>query len=68
MKGLEITLTKLAYSLPNFAEAVDMSLESVRQQIRDGYLVPAYPNSKPIISAEEGLRWLRSLPAERRAT
>lgn len=59
------TLDKLAYTIPNFAAAVDMSVEAVRTQIRDGRLVPSYPNSKPIITRAEGERWLASLPAER---
>lgn len=61
-----IILDKLAYSIPNFAKAVDLSIEAVRQQIRAGDLVPSYPNSKPLITKEEGERWLRSLPSERR--
>ena len=60
-----VVLDKLAYSIPNFAKAVDMSVEAVRQQIRDGKLVVGYPNSKPIISRTEGERWLKALPSER---
>jgi hypothetical protein len=60
-----VVLDKLAYSIPNFAKAVDMSVEAVRTQIRDGKLVPSYPNSKPLISRLEGERWLQSLPSER---
>lgn len=63
-----VQLEKLAYSIPNFAKAVDMSVESVRQQIAAGNLVPSYPNSKPLITRAEGERWLKSLPAERRAS
>lgn len=63
-----VILDKLAYSIPNFAKAVDLSVEAVRQQIRDGALVPSYPNSKPLISRAEGERWLKSLPSERRAS
>ena len=56
---------RLAYSLPSFAKAVDLSVESIRQQIAKSYLVPSYLNSKPLIMREEGIRWLRSLPADR---
>lgn len=59
------TLDKLAYSLPNFAKAVDLSIEKVRQHIDRGELVPSYVDSKPIIMQEEGLRWLRARPAEK---
>lgn len=65
MSNQNPTLDKLAYSIPNFAKAVDLSVEAVRQQIRDGALVPSYPNSKPLISKAEGERWLASLPSER---
>lgn len=60
------TLDKLAYSLPNFAKAVDVSLQHIRNEIEGGYLVPSYTRSKPLITREEGERWLRSLPSERR--
>ena len=59
------TLDKIAYSLPNFAKAVDLSIEKVRQHIERGELTPSYVDSKPLIMQEEGLRWLRSRPAER---
>lgn len=55
----------LAYSIPNFAKAVDLSVEKVRQRVRSGELVASYVDSKPLIMREEGERWLRSLPAER---
>ncbi|HEY4267564.1 MAG TPA: hypothetical protein VGM94_05165 [Galbitalea sp.] len=58
-------LDKLAYSIPNFAEAVDLSVTTIRDHIDAGNLVPSYPNSKPIITRAEGERWLRSLPAEK---
>lgn len=58
-------LDKIAYSLPNFAAAVDLSLEKIRQHIARGELVPSYVDSKPLIMREEGERWLRSRPTER---
>jgi len=58
-------LDKLAYSIPNFAEAVDLSVDTIRKHIDAGNLVPSYPNSKPIITRAEGERWLKSLPAEK---
>lgn len=60
-----VVLDKLAYTIPNFAIVVDMSVEAVRQQIRDGRLIPGYPNTRPLISKTEGERWLASLPSER---
>lgn len=55
----------LSYSYPHFAEAVDVSVEKVRQHIERGELVPTYIDSKPVIMREEGLRWLRARPTEK---
>ena len=60
-----VVLDKLAYSLDEFAEAVSLSKEFIRQQIAADLLVPSYAGSKPLIRKEEGLRWLETLPAER---
>ena len=60
-----ITLDKLAYSLDEFAEAVSLSKEFIRQQIAAEQLVPSYAGAKPLIRKDEGLRWLATLPAER---
>jgi len=62
-----LVLNQLAYSLPNFAKAVDVSLQHIRNQIAEGYLVPSYTGAKPLITREEGERWLRSLPPERQS-
>lgn len=60
------TLDKLAYSIPNFAKAVDLSETTVKLAITTGELVPVYPaKRKPLITKQEGERWLSSLPAER---
>jgi len=58
-------LDKLAYSIPNFAKAVDLSIEKVRQHIARGELAASYVDSKPLIMRAEGERWLRSRPSER---
>lgn len=56
---------KLAYSIPNFAKAVDLSETTIRGAIRRSELIPCYPaKMKPIITREEGIRWLRSLRSE----
>jgi hypothetical protein len=62
------TLDKLAYTIPNFAAAVDMSVDTIRKHIEAGRLVPSYPNSRPVITKTEGQRWLDSLPAEKAAS
>jgi hypothetical protein len=56
---------RLAYSIPNFATAVGLSDDTIRKAIDSGDLIPSLPTRagrKPIITREEGLRWLRSLP------
>ncbi len=63
-----LRLDKLAYSLDEFAAAVSLSKEFIRQQIAADKLTPSYAGAKPLILREEGERWLRSLPAERRAS
>ena len=56
---------RLAYSIPNFAKAVDLSVTTVREAIKRGDLVASYPaKMKPIVTREEGIRWLRSLRSE----
>lgn len=62
------TLDKLAYSIPNFASAVDLSVDTIRKAIDNGDLIPSYPTKagrKPIIDRREGERWLENLPSER---
>ena len=57
---------KLAYSVAGFAKAVDMSESVIREEIKAGRLVSVYPRAgKQIITAEDGRRWLDSLPDEK---
>ncbi len=56
---------KLAYSLDTLAELTELSKTSINEHIKSGNLVASYPNSKPIILADEAKRWLESLPNER---
>jgi hypothetical protein len=56
---------RLAYSISEFAAAVGLSPQTIRNLGRDGDLTILYPTasrSKAIILREEGLRWLHSLP------
>lgn len=58
-------IDRLAYSIPNFATSVDLSVDTIRKPIDSGDLIPSLATRagrKPIITGEEGLRWLRSLP------
>lgn len=58
---------RLAYSLHAFADAVCLSITTIRHAVAAGELVASLPTAagkKPIITREEGLRWLKSLPSQ----
>jgi len=58
---------KLAYSIPNFAKAVDLSVDTIRKAIDRNDLIVVYPTSagrKPLITRKDGEAWLDSLPTE----
>jgi hypothetical protein len=58
---------QLAYTIDNFARAVDVSDWTIRQAIRSGELVARYPGKKKaLITKIDGQRWLASLPTEPR--
>lgn len=61
---IQIAFTRPAYTLNEWAEACGLGRTTIREHIDANNLVPSYPNSKPIITLEEGLRWLRTLPSE----
>lgn len=56
---------RLAYSIAEFAAAVGLSTQTVRNLVHGHHLTVVYPTpsrSKALITREEGLRWLGSLP------
>jgi hypothetical protein len=55
---------KLAYTLPEAAEIVSLSVTTLRTEIANHRLVPSYVGTKPILTLWELRRWLRALPAE----
>ena len=57
-------MSKLAYSIPEAAEAIGQSTDTIRRAIAKGDLAVKYPNSKPIVLASELGSWLESLPSE----
>lgn len=65
MKDNPPILDKLAYSIPNLAKAVDVSVQTIRNEINDGNLIPSYIRTEPRITAIEAKRWLDTRPAER---
>lgn len=61
----QIELERIAYSLPQFAEATGLSVSAIRKEISAGRLIPSYYGSKPLIQKTEGQRFIDSLPAEK---
>ena len=60
---------KLAYSLAHAAEAIDVSLSTIRRAIDDNELPAHYIGEKKStvrISADDLIRWFKSSPTERR--
>lgn len=60
-------LTKLAYTIESFAEAVEISRSAVYEEISAGRLIPSYRGRSARIPRAEAERWLSELPTERRA-
>lgn len=59
-------ISQLAYSVANFAKAVDMSESVIREEIKAGRLVSVYPRGgKQIITAADGKAWLEALTTEK---
>lgn len=56
---------KLAYTVDEAAEAAGVSVTTIVEACRDGFLVKSYPNSRPVILVDELRRWLESLPHEK---
>ena len=54
----------LAYTMARLSLTTGVSIDKLQQCVRRGELVPSYVGTKPIVTREEALRWLRSLPAE----
>jgi hypothetical protein len=55
---------KLAYSIPEAAEAASTSVSVLRRKIAASELTVRYIGSKPVILAEELNAWLSHLPTE----
>ncbi len=64
---MTVTFDRPAYTVKEWAQACGLGETTIRDHIEAHNLVPSYPNSKAIITLEEGLRWLRTLPAEKPA-
>lgn len=55
---------KLAYSIKDAAEAVGVSVTTLREAINRSELTVKYPTTRPVIPAEELTKWLDALPDE----
>jgi len=55
---------KLAYTIPEAAEAAGISVSSLRRHINNKNLTVRYPTKTPVILAEELNAWLLALPTE----
>lgn len=62
---LEKSIEAIAYTLPELATAVGLSVDSIRKAIDNDELVASYFGTKPIVEADEARRWIKSLPTER---
>jgi hypothetical protein len=54
-----------AYTVKGMAEAYEVSVSYLRQDISKGNLRPKYLGRKPLIGIDEADRWFDSLPDER---
>lgn len=55
-------LTPLAYSLPTFCELIDISRATLDREVADGRLRVVKIGSASRITADEGARYLATLP------
>jgi excisionase family DNA binding protein len=53
---------KLAYSIKKFADVTSFGRSTVYEAIKDGSLVARKMGKRTVITAPEGMRWLKSLP------
>jgi predicted DNA-binding transcriptional regulator AlpA len=55
---------QIAATIPQAAEMVGLSSDSIRRAIRKGQIVPRYPNGKPLILVADLRAWIESAPTE----
>jgi hypothetical protein len=53
---------KLAYSIKKFADLTDFGRTTIYEAIKSGSLVARKNGTRTVITAPDGMRWLRSLP------
>ena len=53
---------KLACSIEKFADLTDFGRTTIYEAIKDGSLVARKNGKRTVITAPDGLRWLKNLP------
>lgn len=61
-----MTPTKLAYSIPEAAQAAGVSVDIIRRAVRTGRLVPRYMSARGVILADELRAWIEDAPTVRK--
>jgi hypothetical protein len=56
---------KLACSIKKFADLTDFGRTTIYEAIKDGSLIARKRGKRTVITAPDGLRWLKSLPQVR---
>lgn len=64
--GLRVRFNKLAWSVANFAEVVDLGETTIREDIESSRLLARYPRpGKRVIYLGDAIDWLESRPTEK---
>jgi len=58
----QIVINKLSYSIPEYCEATSMGRTQVYKAIKDGNLIARKMGKRTLITYEDGLNFLNSLP------
>jgi hypothetical protein len=58
---------KLACSIKRFADLTDLGRSTIYEAIKDGSLIARKRGKRTVITAPDGMQWLRSLPPANRA-
>ena len=61
-------MTALAYSYEAAAEAVSVSVDTIKREVKANNLPVRYYGRKPLIPASALEKWFNALPSERRAS
>lgn len=65
MSAVRAAAAPLAYTIEDAAIAAGVSKSTLNRAIANGDITRRYPNSKPVIMADELAAWLESLPVDK---